>query len=140
MTLEAQHHKSACDRNLKQSYHGLLINDYTIRHDDIKNRYRAIITAQTPYFDISPTDFLSWVLETFPAFHMYLKKDTAYRSFFFLDTEPVDIQVLTFGRNRFANSDLLEIQIGVTDLSNRYISNWSKELIQRFVDNAVSCD
>lgn len=139
MTLKEQHHKAACDRNLKQSYHGLIISDYTIRHDDLKNRYKAIITVQTPYYDISPTDFLNWVLKTFPAFHLYLK-DTTYRSFFFLNTEPVDIQVLTFGRNRFKNSDLIEMQIGVTDLSNRYIGNWSREIIQKFVDNAASCD
>lgn len=137
MTLKEQHHKAACDRNLKQTDHGVIVTDFTIRHDDIKNRFKALITFQLPFFDISADELLNWSLETFPELHTYLK-DTEHRSFFNLQTQPIEVNVSNFGRNRFfSKCDLLEIQISVVDYANNYIGKWNKGSIQAFLDNAI---
>ena len=136
LTLKEQHHRAACDRNLKQDYHGVLVKDFSIIYDEYKSKYKAVITLQLPFFDISPEALVNWVFATYPQLRQYVTNyDTC--TLFNLQMENMVVKVTYLGRDRYSPScQLFDIKICIVDYAYSY-ANWNMGTIQHFID--VSC-
>lgn len=135
MTLEAQHHKAACDRNLKQAYHGVLVKDFTIIYDEYRLRYKAVVTMQLPFYDISAIDLKDWCLKTFPVIKEYLVNTDTF-SLFNMQLRNISAKVIFFGHDKYTpKNPLYDVKISITDPAWEFES-WSIEVIQNFLDES----
>lgn len=136
MTLAEQHHQAACARNLKIGYHGVLVKDFTIIYDEYRLKYKAVVTMQLPFYDVSAEELKEWCLENFPVIKEYLVNTDTF-SLFNIQLRNISARVIFFGRDKYTpKNPLYDVKISMTDPACGF-GSWSLESIQEFLDKSA---